>query len=482
MSQTGGQSDRLLDTVAVNVTLQSEGKAVSTCVGAWEWNVLTDEVWRSQEVFEILGVAHNCCLPALEGLLVQVHEEDRTRVSDTICRAFEKKRSYDVLYRIVSGEGTLRWIENRAGIRLDEHGQVARYVGTMTDVTAREEEARSLLREKQQLRDLIEALPAAIYATDSEGRITLYNQAAVDLAGNRPEIGSDKWCVSWRLYWPDGTPLPHDECPMAVALNEKRPVRGAEAVAERPDGARVPFMPLPTPLYDNSGEMVGAVNLLVDISDRKAAEQTVMELNRRLQQAMTETHHRVKNNLQVIAAMVEIMGSEGDAIPAERVRALGSRIHALAVVHDMLTHHSKKDGDPENLSTRELFAKVIPLLQHSTGGHTIHSEVADIALPVRRAISLALLLNELVQNAIKHGNNRIDVAFTVKEGAAELRVTDDGPGFPAGFAPHALESTGLELVTTLTEHDLSGAVVFRNNDGGSAEVTVTIPIAPKSES
>jgi PAS domain-containing protein len=96
-----------------------------------------------------------------------------------------------------------------------------------------------------QARDLLEALPAAVYTTDAAGRITYYNQAAVELWGRRPALGDDEWCGSWRLYWPDGTPMAHDECPMAVALREQRPVRGAEAVAERPDGTRV-TSPYPT--------------------------------------------------------------------------------------------------------------------------------------------------------------------------------------------------------------------------------------------
>ena len=100
-------------------------------------------------------------------------------------------------------------------------------------------------------RELLDVLPAAIYTTDAAGRITYYNAAAVKLAGRRPEIGSDEWCVTWRLYWPDGTPLPHDECPMAV----------------------VPFMPYPTPLHDASGNVVGAVNMLVDLTERSQAEQ-----------------------------------------------------------------------------------------------------------------------------------------------------------------------------------------------------------------
>src|SRR6266478_5017897 len=104
-------------------------------------------------------------------------------------------------------------------------------------------------------RDLLEALPTAIYTTDANGRITFFNQAAVEFSGRAPEIGSDQWCVTWRLYWPDGRPMAHDECPMARALKEDRPIRGEEAIAERPDGTRVPFMPYPTPLHDASGRL-----------------------------------------------------------------------------------------------------------------------------------------------------------------------------------------------------------------------------------
>jgi PAS domain S-box-containing protein len=123
-------------------------------------------------------------------------------------------------------------------------------------------------------RELLNALPAAIYTTDAAGRITYYNAAAVGLAGRTPTIGSDEWCVTWRLYRPDGTLLPHDQCPMAVALKTGCPVRGVEAVAERPDGTRVPFLPYPTPLHDASGNVIGAVNMLVDLTDRAQAEQS----------------------------------------------------------------------------------------------------------------------------------------------------------------------------------------------------------------
>ncbi|NGO51041.1 PAS domain S-box protein [Allomesorhizobium camelthorni] len=123
-------------------------------------------------------------------------------------------------------------------------------------------------------REVLMVLPAAIYTTDMSGRITFYNEAAAELWGHRPRIGQDEWCGSWRLRWPDGTPMKHEECPMAVALREEREVRGSEAIAERPDGTRVPFLAFPTPLRDRSGKMIGALNMLVDLSTQKKREES----------------------------------------------------------------------------------------------------------------------------------------------------------------------------------------------------------------
>ncbi|MGH7029248.1 MAG: PAS domain S-box protein, partial [Stellaceae bacterium] len=146
-------------------------------------------------------------------------------------------------------------------------------------------------------RQLLEALPAAVYTTDAEGRLTFYNQAAVEFSGRRPELGSDRWCVSWRLYRPDGTFLPHDECPMAIALKEDRPIRGVEAVLERPDGTRIHFIPFPTPLHDASGALTGAVNMLVDISEQKSAEEVQQRLNETLERRVEQRTREISETL-----------------------------------------------------------------------------------------------------------------------------------------------------------------------------------------
>lgn len=122
-------------------------------------------------------------------------------------------------------------------------------------------------RGKDTLVEVLDQIPAAVYLTDADGVVTHFNNACADFAGRQPEALRDRWCVTWRLYDEAGTYLPHEQCPMAVAVREGRRVRGVRAIAERPDGTRVDFLPHPTPIFDAEERLTGAVNLLIDLGD-----------------------------------------------------------------------------------------------------------------------------------------------------------------------------------------------------------------------
>jgi PAS domain S-box-containing protein len=135
-----------------------------------------------------------------------------------------------------------------------------------------------LQRGDDRFNQVIDALPAAVYITDVNGLITYYNEAAAGLWGWHPELGKTHWCGSWKLRRPDGKPLPRDQCTMAVAVRDRRVISGVEAIAERPNGVLVPFLSYPTLLHDASGALIGAVNMLVDITDRKRADEYAQRL------------------------------------------------------------------------------------------------------------------------------------------------------------------------------------------------------------
>ena len=118
---------------------------------------------------------------------------------------------------------------------------------------------------------LLDEIPAPLYVTDSAGYVTHFNSFCIGFSGRTPATGKDRWCVTWKLYTDDGEPLPHDQCPMADAVRGRRALRGLTAIAERPDGSRVRFMPFPTPLFAADGAFEGAINMLIDITEPRQA-------------------------------------------------------------------------------------------------------------------------------------------------------------------------------------------------------------------
>lgn len=148
--------------------------------------------------------------------------------------------------------------------------------------------------------ETLDCLPPPIYLTDTDGAVTYWNEACVAFAGRQPQLGQDRWCVTWRIYTTAGDSLPHDSCPMAVAIREQRAIRDAVAIAERPDGSRVAFRPYPTPLFDGEGAMTGAVNMLIDVSAEQRRElRTQTERCRRL--ACSVDDQRTRNVLVAMA-------------------------------------------------------------------------------------------------------------------------------------------------------------------------------------
>jgi two-component system, chemotaxis family, sensor kinase Cph1 len=178
---------------------------------------------------------------------------------------------------------------------------------------------------------IVETLPVAVYATDAEGRLTYFNDAARRLSGRTPELGTDKWCVTWKIFLPDGTALPHDQCPMALALKGVTVPNGIECIAERPDGTRFWFTPYPAVLRDGEGRIVGGVNVLVDITDRKNAEIEATEQFRTIIETTPECVKIVARDGTLLFMNPQGLGMVG-AASAEAI--VGTKVYDLIAPED----------------------------------------------------------------------------------------------------------------------------------------------------
>jgi len=285
-------------------------------------------------------------------------------------------------------------------------------------------------------------LPAAIYTTDASGRITFFNQACVEFAGRSPKIG-DMWCVTWKLLWPDGTPLRHEDCPMAVALKENRAVRNIEAVAERPDGSRICFMPYPTPLRDDSGRLIGAVNMLVDITIRKQAEERMMLLTR-------EVDHRSNNLLAVIQAMLRLTRADS---AEEFQAAFQGRLSALANVQRLFSVSRWTGASIKTIIEEELKPYA------ASDAKRVSMAGADIRLPSTPAQAIAVAVHELATNAAKYGalsvaEGHVQVEWScASDGRLVLRWTEAG-GPPV--RPPARQGFGTRVMDSIIRGQLKG--------------------------
>lgn len=382
-----------------------------------------------------------------------------------------------ILERLARGEHVEHFDAGRVtrrGDRIDVSmtiSPVRNEVGTMIGASTigRDVSERNRLLEsrhsEQRIHQVLATLPVAIYTTDAAGRINYFNEAAVELTGRRPELGKNEWCVASRLYWPDGRPMPHDECPMAVALKEGRPIRGAEMVAERSDGTRIPFLAYPTPLRDEGGMLIGAVNALVDISERKNSEDL-----RGLM--VNELNHRVKNTLATVQSIAA--RSLRETADAESREAFDSRLVALAGAHDLLSRESW-----EGASLRDLLLQELGPYQSEDGARAI-IEGPDLGLWPKAALVLVMAFHELATNAAKHGAfstpaGRVRVAWDVQRSSEpRLRLKWSETGGPP-MTTRGRNGFGTTLIERGLSLELDGKVRLDFGPGGLV-CTIEIPL------
>jgi len=345
----------------------------------------------------------------------------------------------------------------------------------------------ALLNQAQQksaeLLAVIESMPDAVYIGTETG-ITACNQMALQMLGfaSLEAMNENAACVAERVQAriPDtGALLPPEESPFHRALQGEPCVREL-LVRNLQSGEDRIVRSAAAPVVSN-GKVIGAVAINTDITIQKRYQLHLDDLNKRLKRGVQETHHRVKNNLQLVSSLLDIAIMEHpEALPVVEVKRLALQIRTLAGIHDVLTHDSQysRDANAMTLSVQVMLSRLVSMLQSTAERHRIEQEIDDLQISLQKATALALITNELVSNAIKHGRDWARVRFLVEGETARLSVEDDGPGFPADFSPETAAQTGLMLVDNLVRHDLAGVVTWENRAEGGARIVVQLPLYP----
>ncbi|MFW5729788.1 MAG: histidine kinase dimerization/phosphoacceptor domain -containing protein [Spirochaetota bacterium] len=333
---------------------------------------------------------------------------------------------------------------------------------------------------------LVQALDVGVCTLDGENCVVSANPAVTQLCGlQQEELKRTKFTALWDQPVPIEViqALGEDQGAPGVAATARGGSLQAEVDLRRRDGRAVPLRLALSPLTDDESRRIGTVVVLTDLSEHRRREAALRDEVRRLGLLLKETHHRVKNNLQIIASLVAILaGSEDD--PPSWVESLEQRVRAIAMVHETI-YTSSTYGD---VNLHDYIRRMVDnsLAQAGLSGSVhVSIDIASGRLSLAETIPVGIILSEFLTNSIKYaftGRSKGRLTIRETEGpdeVVELYYADDGPG----LSPEKRESprpgsVGMEIVEALTAQ-LGGELVFGGAPGFSATLTFPRNRSPK---
>jgi PAS domain S-box-containing protein len=402
----------------------------------------------------------------------------------------------------------------------DSGGRIVGASKIARDTSERKQFKDALRRSEAKFRRLLENLPAAAYTCDAEGLITYYNPHAVQLWGRAPKLNDpeERFCGSFKLFSTEGAPIPHNQSGMALALEEEKEYYGYEIVIERPDGSRLTALAHINTIHDDSGKLVGAVNVLIDISDRKRAEKEREELLKREKEARAEAQTANRSKDEFISLVSHELRSPLNSILGYN-RMLRSKPHDEMQVRktcDIIEQNARVQLRliEDLLDTARIISGKLRLDRCPTDIVPMLANALDVVRPVAEAKGIKLSAHYSLKTEMVNGDSvRLQqvignllsnaIKFTPEGGRVELRlersdedicviVGDTGKGIDPAFLPHIFDrfrqndsssscrhgglGLGLALAKQLVE--LHGGTLEAASEGIDLGSTFTVRLPP----
>jgi len=354
----------------------------------------------------------------------------------------------------------------------DASGSVVSVLGASRDITERKRGEETLRASEERYRTMIESSNDMIWTVSPDRRITFANQQAAEGIG----YAIDDW-----LGKPFDPLVVEEDLPMALEIHDKL-MRGEkghyEVRGKKADGGVLILSVNASPIFKD-GKVIGTISFGSDITERKQAEQKLRATLAEKEVLMREIHHRVKNNLQMMSALLELQsGYVKDEQALGYFKDSQQRIQSMAIIHEQLYHN-------ESMSSIDFAAYLHSLIDNLCGQYgercsqvNIRIDAQACTLPVDTAIPCGLVASELVSNAFKHAfpegrAGELRISLQCVSGKVVLEVADNGVGLPAELDIHHSKSFGMQLVTLMVEEQLHGKLSVESNGHGTHVVCET---------
>jgi len=431
-------------------------------LGNWDWNLLTDELYWSDETCRIFGISSKEFGSTYNSFYSYVHPDDQENVDNAVKEALNGK-PHNIDYRIISADGEDRVVHSHGEVIFNERNIPVRMIGTVQDITERKKAEEKI----RNLANIVESSDDAIITESLDYIITSWNKGAEQVYGYSAEEILGK-----PIYILAPPHLEGETRELVERVKQGKRIQQYETLRLRKDGRIINVSITLSPVFDIYGKLTAVSLIYRDITKRKKAEEALEKIQ---ETHIKEIHHRIKNNLQIISSLLSL---EADKFSDERMlesfRESQNRVFSMALIHEELYKGKELD-------TLDFASYLQKLTADLFGSYNLSDNIClkldleQIHLDMDIAIPLGIIVNELVSNSLKHafpagraGEICINLCRTPFMGKNDFRyvltVADNGKGIPEEIDFTNTDSLGFQLVNLLVEQ-MEGRIELKRDHG-----------------
>jgi PAS domain S-box-containing protein len=328
----------------------------------------------------------------------------------------------------------------------------------------------------------LQQLAEGVILADKDGRLIFVNSAAEKIHGvKRLMIAPEDYSETYHLLTPQGEPFPSEELPLARAVIDGTAIEDAHWRIVRPDGAVVDAVGTARPILDDAGEQVASVLTLSDRTEEFAAKKALEDALTMKETLLYEVNHRVKNNLALVSALLRLQTKKlTDEAAKAALSDISTRVGVLSDIHGRL-YQTGGHTEIEAVSflAEQVQTNVNVLAAEREVGVKIRAKGSAV-MAVDRVVPIALAVNELVLNSIKHAFADTEaplVEFDLRAENGSLRIvyTDNGKGLDgADKAPR--KGIGQALVMNLITQADASMEIGSDSTGRGYRAAMSVPL------